>query len=369
MRTIIPALFLMIAFFSMPVLAEAQKYTCPMHPHYIADRPGSCPICGMDLVALDAEEDSMAEETMGESASESAPATGEKKILYWQAPMNPNYRSDKPGKSPMGMDLGPVYADGSEGKKKDPNARTAVTIAPETIQNTGVRTEKAQMASFGTAVRSYGDVTENVRLQTDIAGRVSGWVKDLKFKAEGDEVKKNDLLFTLDSPELISAQQDYISALQTGVTGRIKAAERRLRSLGVQEGVIASIRKNLKAKTYMPFYAEGDGVISMISIREGTYVKPGMMVMQIQDYSSVWTEVSIAEQDIPYIDDMTKVAVSFPNLGIHHDIVIFRQPLQHFRAPAVTQTGQNFARLKPFFIQSHNHKVPILAFQDRIAWD
>ena len=65
------------------------------------------------------------------------------------------------------------------------------------------------MASFGTAVRSYGDVTENVRLQTDIAGRVSGWVKDLKFKAEGDEVKKGELLFTLDSPELISAQQDY----------------------------------------------------------------------------------------------------------------------------------------------------------------
>ena len=316
MKKIILALFLLIAFFSVPALAEGQKYTCPMHPHYIADRPGSCPICGMDLVALDAEEGSGTEEAVNDNVSESAAAKGEKKILYWQAPMNPNYRSDKPGKSPMGMDLVPVYADGSEGKKKDPNARTAVTIAPETVQNTGVRTEKAQMASFGTAVRSYGDVTENVRLQTDIAGRVSGWVKDLKFKAEGDEVKKNELLFTLDSPELISAQQDYISALQTGVTGRVNAAERRLRSLGVQEGVIKDIKKNRKAKIYMPFYAESDGVISMISIREGTYVKPGMMVMQIQDYSSVWTEVSIAEQDIPYIDDMTKVAVSFPNLGI-----------------------------------------------------
>ncbi len=314
MKKIIPALFLLIAVFSMPVMAEGQKYTCPMHPHYIAERPGNCPICGMDLVALDAEEESVAEEPANDNASGSSP--GEKKILYWQAPMNPNYRSDKPGKSPMGMDLVPVYGDGSETTRKDATARTVVTIAPETIQNTGVRTEKAQMASFGTAVRSYGDVIENVRLQTDIAGRVSGWVKDLKFKAEGDEVKKGELLFTLDSPELISAQQDYVSALQTGVKGRINAAKRRLQSLGVQNSVISTIRKNSKAEIYMPFYAESDGVISMISIREGTYVKPGMMVMQIQDYSSVWAEVSIAEQDIPYIDDTTRVSVSFPNLGI-----------------------------------------------------
>jgi len=313
MRAIIPALFLFMAFFAMPVLAEGQQYTCPMHPHYIADRPGSCPICGMDLVALDTEEESSAQSSSTSSSASSA--SGEKKILYWQAPMNPNYRSDKPGKSPMGMDLVPVYGNDNE-EASAGTARTAVTIAPETIQNTGVRTEAAQMASFGTAVRSYGDVTENVRLQTDIAGRVSGWVQDLKFKAEGDEVKKGELLFTLDSPELISAQQDYISALQTGVQGRIGAAERRLSSLGVQDSVIKTIRKNRKAEIYMPFYAESDGVISMISIREGTYVKPGMMVMQIQDYSSVWAEVSIAEQDIPYIDDTTKVMVSFPNLGV-----------------------------------------------------
>jgi Cu(I)/Ag(I) efflux system membrane fusion protein len=263
MRKLIPALFLIIALFSVPVLAETQKYTCPMHPHYVADRPSTCPICGMDLVQ--------------------------------------------------------VYGDGNQSEEKvrtDHSGRIAVTISPETIQNSGVRTEKAQMASFGTSVSSYGDVTENVRLQTDISGRVSGWVQDLKFKAEGDEVKKDDLLFTLDSPELISAQQDYISALKTGVKGRIGSAERRLRSLGVQKTVIADIRTSREAKIYVPFYAEGDGVIRLINIREGSYVKPGLMVMQIQDYASVWAEVSIAEQDIPYIDDKTTVAVSFPNLGV-----------------------------------------------------
>ncbi|PCJ99195.1 MAG: efflux transporter periplasmic adaptor subunit [Zetaproteobacteria bacterium] len=319
MKHVIPFLFLFVVFFVQPSFAGEQQYTCPMHPHYVADRPGSCPICGMDLVALDGEEerdDSSSNSEMSDQSSSSATSTGEKKILYWVAPMNPNYRMDKPGKSPMGMDLVPVYAqDGDDtGKKKNSTKRSGVTISPETIQSMGVRTEKAQMVSFGTFVRSYGDVTENLRLQSDISGRVSGWINDLKVKVQGDEVKKGDLLFMLDSPELISAQQDYISALGTGIRGRINAAKRRLGSLGVQDKAIKNIRGS--AKPYIPFYATQDGIVSEINIREGSYVKPGMKVIQIQDYSSVWIDVSIAEQDIPYVNEETTVSVSFPNLGI-----------------------------------------------------
>ncbi len=342
MKKLTLALFLAFVFVAAPsfvkspnitsglALAAEQQYTCPMHPHYVADRPGSCPICGMDLVALendgdsDNEQDSeeVSENTDIDSAVPSASSSkkSEKKILYWVAPMNPNYKMDKPGKSPMGMDLVPVYAeddagdDASTDKKKNSNKRSGVTIAPEIIQSIGVRTEKAQMASFGTLVRSYGDVTENVRLQSDISGRVSGWIKGLKIKAEGDEVKKGDLLFMLDSPELISAQQDYISARSTGIKGRINAAKRRLVSLGVQEIAINEIKG--KAKPYIPFYATQDGIVSEINIREGSYVKPGMKIIQIQDYSSVWIDVSIAEQDIPYVNEKTKVSVAFPNLGL-----------------------------------------------------
>ncbi|MBL4882909.1 MAG: efflux RND transporter periplasmic adaptor subunit [Planctomycetaceae bacterium] len=332
MKHLIPAIFLMMAFVIAPsfvkspafisgaAFAAEQKYTCPMHPHYVADRPGSCPICGMDLVALesDGEEDGVIEEDVTQVAPSPSGKTGEKKILYWVAPMNPNYKMDKPGKSPMGMDLVPVYAEEEDTNtntaKKNSNKRSGVTIAPETIQSMGVRTEKAQMVSFGTLVRSYGDVTENVRLQSDISGRVSGWIKNLRIKAEGDEVKKGDLLFKLDSPELISAQQDYISARSTGIKGRINAAKRRLGSLGMQGMAIKEIKG--KAKPYIPFYATQDGIVSEINIREGSYVKPGMKVIQIQDYSSVWIDVSIAEQDIPYVNAETKVSVAFPNLGI-----------------------------------------------------
>jgi Cu(I)/Ag(I) efflux system membrane fusion protein len=170
----------------------------------------------MDLVAMDSDDEEESEEISENTDMDSAaPASssvksGEKKILYWVAPMNPNYKMDKPGKSPMGMDLVPVYAeedagdDTSAGKKKGSNKRSGVTIAPEPIQSIGVRTEKAQMASFGTLVRSYGDVTENVRLQSDISGRVSGWIKELKIKAEGDEVKKGDTLIIISAMKMES---------------------------------------------------------------------------------------------------------------------------------------------------------------------
>ena len=164
MRYLIPILFLVFNFMAFPAIAQAEKYTCPMHPHYVADRPGTCPICGMDLVALESDEEAG------------------------------NHASD-------------------EMEKGQNPTRTVVTIDPETIQNTGVRSENAQMASFGTLVRSYGDVAENVRLQFDISARVEGWVEELKTQAMGDSVKKGDMLFKLYSPALISAQQDYVSCI------------------------------------------------------------------------------------------------------------------------------------------------------------
>lgn len=258
---------------------------------------------------------------MQHTSPSSAPEPIEtKEILYWVAPMNPNYKMDKPGKSPMGMDLIPVYAqkDTTTNQDKQNNSlnRAIVSLSPETIQTIGVRTEKAQMAAFGLLIRSYGEVTENIRLQNDVSSRISGWIKELKIKAEGDQVKKGDLLFKLDSPELISAQKDYISAMQTNAKWRINAAKARLKSLGVQNIAIEKMGAQSKALSYTPFYATQDGIVSNINIREGSYVKPGMTMITIQNYSSVWIDVSVAEKDMPYIDKTTKASVSFPNLGI-----------------------------------------------------
>lgn len=260
MKRIATLCLLIMTFAIYPVWAETQQYTCPMHPHYISVEPGSCPICGMDLVEVES-----AEET--------------KETLYETPP------------------------------------RTAVTIAPEVIQNIGVRTEKVQMARFGTDVRSYGLVTENIRLLQDISSRVDGWIDTLEITAVGDEVKKGDLLFTLYSPELISAQQDYIAALTSGATGRIQSAARRLSALGVQPSFITQLKKSRESRQNVPFYAETGGAVSQLNVHQGSFVKPGMSIAKVQDYASVWIEASVAEKDLRFLSPGDKAMVTFPNLG------------------------------------------------------
>ena len=237
----------------------------------------------------------------------------EKEILYWVAPMDPNYKMDKPGKSPMGMDLVPVYANEDDGDNTE--GRAIVSINAETIQNIGVRTEKAAMAEFGNDVRSFGLVTEDVRKTHAISGRVAGWVEELKITAIGDEVKKDELLFTLYSPDLISAQQDYIAALATGIKGRINSSAKRLKSLGVGSKALSQIKSKRKKREYLPFYAETDGIVSHLMVNQGSYVKPGMQIATIQDYSSVWIDVSVAEKDLQFLNKESKATVTLPNLG------------------------------------------------------
>ncbi len=245
-----------------------------------------------------------------------APAFAEKEVLYWVAPMDPNYRSDSPGKSPMGMDLVPVYASDDEDEESDAEGdRATVRIPPETIQNIGVRVEKARRARFGDDIRSYGVVTENTRMQQDVSSRVAGWIEELKITAVGDEVRKGELLFTMYSPDLVSAQQDYIAALNTGARGRIKAAARRLKSLGVQNQVLAELKNRRSKLQNVPFYALTDGVVSKLNVRVGTYVKSGMQIAEIQDYSSVWINVSVAEKDLQFLTHDSMATIEFPNLG------------------------------------------------------
>jgi len=194
-------------------------------------------------------------------------------------------------------------------------AKASVVIAPETIQSIGVRTENAALASFGTNIRSYGLVTENVRNTYVISSRVAGWIEDLEITAVGDEVRKGDLLFTLYSPDLISAQQDYLAAIAAGNKGRINSSAKRLQSLGVGEKALKQIKAERRKLEQLPFYAETTGTVSQLMANKGSYVTPGMQIANIQDYRSVWIEVSVAEKDLQFLEKGGKATVTFPNLG------------------------------------------------------
>ncbi|MCC0008229.1 MAG: efflux RND transporter periplasmic adaptor subunit [Hyphomicrobiaceae bacterium] len=241
--------------------SKAQKWTCPMHPHYIAEEFGQCPICGMDLVKLD-----------------------------------------------TGADAAPGPATGSE------PARTAITIAPETLQTTGVRLAKAEKSSFGRIIRSYGIVADNERLQTELTARLEGWIEELKIRAVGDEVKDGDLLFTIYAPEFVVSQRDYLDALNGRDRTRIEAVKTRLRAFGMQERAVDELVKKGSALEFVPYFADRDGTVAMIDLRPGSYVKRGTMLTRIQDYSQVWVMVSVPEKDLGFISVGTPARITFPNL-------------------------------------------------------
>lgn len=168
-------------------------------------------------------------------------AGDEKEILYWVAPMDANYRRDKPGKSPMGMDLVPVYADatGSGG--------SSVTIAPEIVQNMGIRTAAAERSRLWRSIDTVGYVDYDESKVSHIHLRTEGWIEDLSVQSEGERVNKGDRLFGLYSPELVNAQEEFIQALTAGNNGLIRASRDRLKALGIPADQIKQLEKSRKA--------------------------------------------------------------------------------------------------------------------------
>lgn len=238
--------------------AEVSAYTCPMHPHYIAtDSDGSCPICGMDLV----------------------PVTSEAK--------------------------------GSAG----------VSVSPEMLQTMGIRTAVVSVSDFNQALRAYGTVEPNTRLESMAASRLEGWINGLTVRAEGDSVRRGQRLYSIYTPDLIAAQKDYLASLQIGNERRIASIRQRLISKGMQESLVERLTETRELIERVPVYAESSGIVTQLMVRDGDYLKPGDPILQLQAYDKVWVIASVPESDLPKMAIGKTAALKFesapdaPNLG------------------------------------------------------
>lgn len=216
-----------------------------------------------------------------------------RKILYWVAPMDPNYRQDKPGKSPMGMDLVPVYAD--EQEETGGTAQKGLKISPVYRQALGVRTAPVRMEDFGRAIEAPGSIVPETRREYAVAVRAAGWIVDLKTDAVGDTVKKGDLLFTFYSPDLMQAQSDFLIGHSVG------NAEERLRQYGMDDQAIAELKKRGRFMRETPFYAPADGTVTMLNARKGAYMKEGGAILTLQDFSQVWIMAQVPVRDLQFL--------------------------------------------------------------------
>lgn len=223
------------------ILGETQgyKYVCPMHPQIVRDHEGTCPICGMDLV----------------------------KQFFEQ-------RTEAPTISVGG---------GGQGLK----------------QELAIRTTEVQKTTLWKYIPTFGRVVADESKVIHIHPRSSGWISGLTVRSNGERVNKGQLLYKLYAPEIVSAQQDLLLAVQNRkrmgkqADSLLESARVRLELLGVSTRTVRVIEKRRYPLKQVPIYASQSGVISNLTVQNGMYVQPQSELMSIADLSSVWVEAEV----------------------------------------------------------------------------
>ncbi len=236
---------------SKPAQTQSQPktlYTCSMHPQIVQDHPGDCPICGMHL------------EPMRRSAAAQPDAAVE-------------------------------------------SAPQAIAIDPVTMQNMGVRTDFVKRGPLVKTIRTVGAIEYNETGLSDVTLKYKGWIERLFADTTGQAVKKGAPLFEIYSPDLVTAQNEYLIALDAGAGAeKLKAsARRRLAYFDVSPEQIAALEQTRKINRTLTVTAPADGIVAEKMAVQGQMADAGMKLYRLADLSVVWVQSQIYEQDLPYV--------------------------------------------------------------------
>ena len=258
----------------------------------------------------------------GDTATAAAPPTATaaspRKLLYYRNPMGLPDTSPVPKKDSMGMDYIAVY----EGEDAVTATPGEVKISTEKVQKLGVRTEVATMRELARQVTAAGRVEIDERRVHNVAPKFEGWVERLHVNATGQPVGRGQPLFEVYSPELVSAQREYVVAtrgvaamkeasaeMQSGMRQLAEASLARLRNWDISEEQIRALAAGGEAKRTLSFRSPATGVVLEKKAVAGMRFMPGEMLYQIADVSSVWVLADVFERDIAQVKAGQKVKV------------------------------------------------------------
>ena len=260
------------------------------------------------------------------SASAAAP---QRKLLYYRNPMGLADTSPTPKKDPMGMDYVAVY----EGEDKDASAALAavgqIRINTEKVQKLGVRTEAASTRLLGKTVRAAGRIEPDERRMYAISPKFEGYVERLYVNVTGQPVSKGQPLFEVYSPELVSAQREYLIAVQGmqamkdagaeaqgGMNQLAESSLARLRNWDLSPEQVAALARTGEAHRTITFRSPVSGLVTEKKALQGMRFMPGEALYQVTDLSSVWVVADVFEQDIALVKTGAKAKVTinaYPN--------------------------------------------------------
>jgi RND family efflux transporter MFP subunit len=294
--------------------SASELWTCPMHPHIFEDVPGTCPICGMDLVPVAAGKQGVAERP--------AAAAGEREVIFYRNPMNPTVTSPVPAKDEMGMDYVPVYADEMESSS---GPSTTVTIDPTVVQQMNVQTALVERRDLTEEIRTVGYLEYDQERMVSVTTKYSGWVEKVYVNYVGEPVEKGQPMFEIYSPELVQTEQELLSALdyaakfdststEAGKRARalIEAARERLAYWDVSAAQVESLERTGEVFRTLQVLAPASGlVMKRLDGLEGMAIRPGMDVYHIAGLGSLWLSVQVFENQVAAIEVGTPAEVEF----------------------------------------------------------
>lgn len=194
-------------------------------------------------------------------------------------------------------------ATSSKSKADDP--RVTVDVPLEQQKRIGLKTTKVEKKSLVYTIRTVGSVTADQRLEAHIHSKINGWIEQIYADYIGMWVKKGESLFDLYSPEIVTTQEEYISAIKQPGVGKelAKAALDRLKLWGVPQSELDKLTKRKKASRTIRFESPVNGFIIKKNAIQGMYITPGMELYQIADLSRVWIMTTLYEYDVSVVSE------------------------------------------------------------------